>query len=112
MSPEPASERVTIFDEVVLPVAAADAWLERWRADYLPGAVQRGLHFQGSWRGHTEDPEHAVVVIQWGLPTSDAFFASRAQSRVDPSVTQFWEATDQIAVSRNRRILADAGGAP
>jgi hypothetical protein len=106
---EPAPSPVTIFDEVVLPIGVIDAWLERWRAEYLPGALRRGLHLQGSWRGHTDDPEHAVVVIQWNLPTSAAFFASRAQSRVDPGVTEFWDATDQLAVSRNRRVLADAG---
>jgi hypothetical protein len=112
VSVEPATAPVTIFDEVVLPAAAADAWLERWRTDYLPGAGRRGLHLQGAWRGHTEDPEHAVVVIQWNLPTVQAFFASRAQSRVDPGVTDFWDATDQVAVSRNRRVLAEAGIAP
>jgi hypothetical protein len=103
---------VTILDEVVLPAAAADAWLERWRADYLPDAGRRGLQLQGAWRGSTEDPEHAVVVIQWNVATIEAFFASRAQSGVDPGVTGFWDATDQVAISRNRRVLADAGMVP
>jgi hypothetical protein len=106
------SAPVTVFDEVVLPVAAADAWLESWRADYLPGAQRRGLQLRGAWRGHTEDPGHAVVVIQWNLPSSEAFFASRSQSGADPGVTDFWNATDELAISRNRRVLADAGVVP
>jgi hypothetical protein len=100
---------VTILDEVVLPVAAADAWLARWQTDYLPDAGRRGLELRGAWRGFTEDPEHAVVVIQWNVATIEAFFASRAQSGADPGVTHFWAATDQVAISRNRRVLADVG---
>jgi hypothetical protein len=108
MSPEPATAPVTVFDEVVLPVAATEAWLERWRTDYLPGAGKRGLHLRGAWRGYTEDPEHAVVLIQWTIASSGAFFAMRAKAGEDPSVTDFWDATDHVAVSRNRRVLAEA----
>lgn len=100
---------VTIFDEVVLPVAAVDAWLEGWRADYVPAASTRGLALQGVWRGYTEDPGHAVVLIQWSVPTIEAFFVSRGQGGSDPRVTDFWEETDELAISRNRRVLADAG---
>lgn len=105
MRAEPAP--VTIFDEVVLPAAEADAWLARWRAQYLPGARQRGLQLRGAWRGHTEDPEHAVVVIHWNLATIEAFFASRGQAGADPEVADFWATTDQVAISRNRRVLED-----
>ena len=105
-------DAVTIFDEVVLPVAAVDAWLEGWQADYVPGANARGLALQGVWRGYTEDPEHAVVVIQWTLPTIEAFFASRGQGGADPRVTDFWQETDELAISRSRRVLADAGLTP
>ena len=105
MSSGPAP--VTILDEVVLPVAAVDAWLERWRLDYLPGAGGRGLQLCAAWRGFTEDPEQAVVVVQWKVATVEGFFASRG--RVDAAVTDFWEATDRLAISRNRRVLEDAG---
>ena len=44
------SAPVTILDEVVLPVAAVDAWLEGWRAGYLPAAAGRGLQLQRVWR--------------------------------------------------------------
>jgi hypothetical protein len=108
VSSEPTA--VTIFDEVVLPVAGADAWLERWRAEYLPGALERGLSLQGAWRGYSQDPGQAVVVIQWKVATIGAFFASRGG--VDAAVMGFWEATDQLAISRNRRVLADAGITP
>jgi hypothetical protein len=105
MSSEPAP--VTIFDELVLPVVDAAGWLQRWRSEYLPGALQRGLQLLGTWRGYTEDPEHAVVVIQWTAPTIEAFLASRGG--VDAAVTEFWEATDRLAISRSRRVLDAVG---
>jgi hypothetical protein len=100
---------VTIFDEVVLPADAVEAWLEEWRADYVPGANARGLALQGVWRGFTEHPDHAVVVIQWSVATIPGFFASRGQGGADPRVTDFWEQTDELAISRSRRVLGDAG---
>ncbi len=108
MSSEPAA--VTIFDEVVLPVDGAAGWLERWRAEYLPGALERGLTLGGAWRGYSEDPGQAVVVIQWNVATIGEFFASRGG--IDAAVTGFWEATDRLATSRSRRVLADAGITP
>jgi hypothetical protein len=61
------------------------------------------------WRGFTEHPDHAVVVIQWSVATIPGFFASRGQGGADPRVTDFWEQTDELAISRSRRVLADAG---
>jgi hypothetical protein len=103
---------VTILDEVVLPVAAVDAWLEGWQADYLPDAGERGLQLQSVWRGFTEDPGHGVVVIQWAVETIEGFFASRGRGGNDPRVVDLWKATDQLAISRSRRVLADAGVSP
>ncbi len=104
-----SAAEVTIFDEVVLPVSAVDAWLEGWQADYVPGANSRGLELQGVWRGYTENPEHAVVVIQWNVATIPGFFGSRGQGGSDPRVIEFWEETDELAISRSRRVLGDAG---
>jgi hypothetical protein len=104
-----APAAVTIFDDIVLPVDAVDAWFDRWRADYLPAAAERGLQLAGAWRGYTEDPENAAVVIQWTLPTVGAFFGSRGKGGADPAVAAFWAATDEIAIRRERRVLQDAG---
>ena len=56
-----ATAPVTIFDEVVLPVAA-DGRVARTMARGLPARAQAARpSLQGVWRGYTEDPEHAVV---------------------------------------------------
>ena len=103
---------VVIFDEVILPVEAADGWLQRWRADYLPGALRRGLRLEGAWRGFTEDPARATVLIQWSVPAVELFFATRGPAVADPDVAEFWDATDRLAVTRSRRVLGDAGVTP
>ncbi len=82
--------------------------LARTLAPGLPARCRRaGASTCAAWRGFTEDPEQAVVVIQWKVATVEGFFASRG--RVDAAVTDFWEATDRLAISRNRRVLEDAG---
>jgi hypothetical protein len=108
MSSEPSVAAVTIFDDLVLPVDAVDGWFAQWRADYLPGATERGLQLAGAWRGFTEDPENVAVVIQWTLPTVGAFFGSRGRGGADPAVTAFWTMTDRIAIRRERRVLRHA----
>jgi hypothetical protein len=106
---ETPATAVTIFDDLLLPAAAVDEWFVRWRADYLPAATERGLQLTGAWRGFTEDPETVAVVIQWTLPTVGAFFGSRGRAGADRTVTDFWAATDRLAISRERRVLQDAG---
>lgn len=96
---------VAIFDELVLPADAVDGWLEAWEAGYLPGARSRGLELGGVWRGATEDPDRAAVVVHWTVPTVAAFFASRGRAATDPEVRAFWRDTDRIAISRDRRVL-------
>ena len=112
MSDETTTAAVTIFDDIVLPVDAVEGWFTRWRADYLPAATERGLQLTGAWRGFTEDPENAAVVIQWTLPTVGAFFGSRGRGGADPAVAAFWPATDSIAIRRERRVVRDAGVRP
>ena len=109
MSAPATAAAVTIFDDIVLPVDAVDDWFARWQTDYLPAATARGLQLTGAWRGFTEDPENAAIVIQWTLPTVGAFFGSRGQSGADPAVASFWAATDRIAIRRERRVVQDAG---
>lgn len=103
---------VTIFDELILPAGEADRWLDRWRSDYLPGAVDRGLDLRGAWRGSTEEPAETAIVIQWRVPSVEAFFASRGRAGADEQVQAFWAATDEVAIRRDRRVLGDAGLEP
>ncbi|MFD0902976.1 hypothetical protein [Actinomadura sediminis] len=96
----------SILDTVVLPEREADGWLRRCRAEYLPGARERGLRLERVWRSYT-GPEQVAVHLLWSLPTPYDFYAMRATAAADPSVTAFWSATDTLAHARERRVLEE-----
>lgn len=96
----------TVLDTVVLPEAAAEDWLGRWRGEYLPGALERGMLLERVWRCYT-GPEQVAVHVLWSLPTPYDFYAMRAAAAADPSVRAFWSATDALAHDRERRVLEE-----
>lgn len=95
---------VQIIDTVVLAGDQVAGWLQRWRAEYLPGAHDRGMVAERVWRTWT-GPDTAAVRILWSLPDSGSFFAARAASGRDPRVAEFWARTDEIALDRDRQVL-------
>lgn len=95
---------VQILDTVVLAGDRVEGWLRRWRADYLPGARDRGMVAERVWRTWT-GPDTAAVRILWSLPDSGAFYAARGASGRDPLVAEFWARTDEIALDRDRHVL-------
>lgn len=100
-----SSDRVVILDQVELPAEVTEAWLSRWRADYLPAALDRELRLQGLWTGWTEDPGRQVVVACWSLPRVGRYWSARWQATDDDAVTAFWQWSDSIAHSRTRQVL-------
>jgi hypothetical protein len=96
---------VIILDQLTLPSAVVDSWVERLRAEYLPAAIGRGLRLVGIWSGYTRHPGYSTVVAQWQLPSAGAFWACRRRAMTDPGVDAFWAATDAIALARERRVL-------
>ncbi|KAB2389982.1 hypothetical protein [Actinomadura montaniterrae] len=95
-----------VLDTVVLPEPTVEMWLRRWRGEYLPGARERGLRFERMWRCYT-GPEQVTVYLLWSLQTAYDFYAMRAAAAADPSVTEFWAATDALAHDRERRVLEE-----
>ncbi|MFF1355050.1 hypothetical protein [Streptomyces sp. NPDC058297] len=100
---------VQVLDVVVLAGDDAEEWLRRWRAEYLPGALGRGMAEERVWRAWT-GPDTVAVRILWSLPDSGAFFAARAAAGADPRVAAFWAYTDEIALDRDRHVLEPAVG--
>ncbi|WP_030257672.1 hypothetical protein [Streptomyces violens] len=99
---------VQIIDLIVLPAAEAESWLQRWRADYLPGALGRGMVAERLWRTWT-GPDTVAVRILWSLPDSGAFFTARVASAGDVQVAEFWAHTDEFALNRDRQVLEPIG---
>ncbi|NBE55432.1 NIPSNAP family protein [Streptomyces boluensis] len=95
---------VQVLDLVVLAHDDVEPWLRRWRAEYLPGARDRGMDVAGSWRSWT-GPDTVAVRILWSLRDSGAFYAARSAAKRDPRVTEFWAHTDELAHERDRQVL-------
>jgi hypothetical protein len=100
---------VTIVDDIILATQDVDGWLARWDSDYAPAAQSRGLELAGIWATGTGDPHRSTVVVQWRAPSIGVFWASRRAASADPQVASFWEATDAVALRRDRRVLVPLG---
>jgi hypothetical protein len=92
-----------ILDRVTLPADEARPWLDRLRADYAPGAERRGMQLRGTWLSHVGGDSVEVCVL-WNLPDVAAFWAMRAAALTDASVAAWWNATDAMALDRQRRV--------
>jgi len=80
--------------------------------DYLPGAKRRGLQpvsMEVSPPVATSDAP-LTLWVRWSLADSNAFWAMRAQSAT-PDVTAFWQALDELCISRRRTYLMPTGEA-
>jgi hypothetical protein len=96
---------VVIVDRVTLPRTEAARWLRRMHDEYQPGAERRGYALEGVWQTRSGVPRAVEVVVTWRLPGVRAFFASRRASH-DPATVAWWAATDAIAFSRSRSVMA------
>jgi hypothetical protein len=109
VAPVEAAPAVVIVDRVTLPRTSANDWIARLRAEYLPGAQDRGLRLAGVWttRGTWAAPgvDAVEVVVTWTLAALGDFWRSRAGGS-DPAVRAWWQATDALALHRSRKVLA------
>jgi hypothetical protein len=98
---------IAIVDRVTLAAGEAQPWIARLRAEYAPAAAGRGMHLTGTWCSHV-DADAVEVLVLWELADVAAFWAMRNAARSDPSVDDWWAATDATAIRRDRRVYAPA----
>jgi hypothetical protein len=98
---------VTIVDRVTLGAGDAPRWLDRLRADYAPGAEQRGMRLAAAWWSHV-GPDAVEVTVRWELADVPSFWAMRRAAAQDPSVGEWWAATDALVTARHRNVCARA----
>ena len=88
---------VTVIDRVLLPAGEAKSWLDRLRAEYAPGACQRGMGLADTWWCYV-GPDAIEVTVRWELPDVASFWAMRHAARSDRSLAAWWAETDAVAV--------------
>jgi len=94
---------VAVIDRVVLPAENATEWVDRMRAEYAPGAAERGMQLADSWWAYV-GPDQIEVTLRWELPDSATFWAMRFAAARDESVAAWWADTDAMAVERHRVV--------
>src|SRR5487761_2558105 len=83
-------DAVVILDELCLPADSADSWLQRWRLEYLPGALEREYTLRGVWSGWSENPQDKVVVVCWSVSRVGRYWSARWKATEDEATLAFW----------------------
>jgi hypothetical protein len=96
---------VTVIDRVLLPAGEARNWLDRLRAEYAPGACQRGMRLADTWWCYV-GPDDIEVTVRWELLDVASFWAMRHAARTDRSLAAWWAETDAVAVERHRTVCS------
>jgi hypothetical protein len=96
---------VNVVDRVLLPASEVPGWLERLHTEYADGAQQRGMRLADSWWSY-DGPDAIEVTIRWELPDVTSFWAMRHAAGSDKSLTEWWVATDAVALRRHRTVCA------
>lgn len=107
----PVSERkVYVIDRVVTRPGRAREFVDRYLAEYAPGAADRGMTLDRVlvsppiWFSDVSN----TVTIYWELAGAQAWWEMTWKGRPDATLGQWWAAMDDLVVSRNRTMAAAA----
>lgn len=106
-----ADGEVFVIDRVLTKPGQARRFVDRYLAEYVPGAKERGmrlLHVLVSppiWFGDQSN----TVTITWSLPSPRAWWQMTWKGRPDSALGHWWSAIDELVVERSRSVAAAAG---
>lgn len=98
------------MDRVVTRPGCARQFVERYLAEYAPGARARGM----TLRDVLVSPpiwfadESNTVTITWTLPSAQAWWEMTWKGRPDPAVGQWWSQIAELVDRRSREVAAPA----
>ena len=101
---------VYVIDRVVTRPGQARAFVDRYLAEYAPGARERGMTLRDVlvsppiWF----DDAANTVTITWTLPTAPAWWQMTWQGRHDPALGQWWSQIGELVSERSRSVAAPA----
>lgn len=107
----PDATPVHIIDRVLTRPGQTRAFVDRYLAEYAPGARDRGMtleHVLVSPPIWFEDQSNTVTVI-WSLPGPLAWWQMTWKGRPDPALGQWWSEIDELVQERSRSVAAAAG---
>ncbi|MCV7303608.1 hypothetical protein H7J93_28735 [Mycobacterium barrassiae] len=101
---------VFVVDRVVTAPGCARQFIDRYLAEYAPGARERGMTLRDVlvsppiWF----DDRPNTVTITWTLPSAQAWWEMTWQGRPDPTLGQWWAQIDELVSERSRTVAAPA----
>ncbi|MGE0216776.1 hypothetical protein [Mycolicibacterium sp.] len=105
-----AEGEVFVVDRVLTRPGQARRFIDRYLAEYAPGARERGMTLCGVlvsppiWF----DDQANTVTITWSLPSPLAWWQMTWQGRPDPALGQWWSEIDDLLAERHRSVAAAA----
>lgn len=102
--------QVYVVDHVVTQPGRAREFVDRYLAEYAPGARERGMTLRDIlvsppvW--FTDQPN--TVIIRWSLASAQAWWEMTWQGRPDPSLGAWWAEISELVQQRSRSVAAAA----
>jgi hypothetical protein len=98
---------VIVIDRVTVRAGDAVSWIDRVRGEYASGAARRGMRLADTWWCYV-GPDAVEITVRWELADVASFWAMRRAASQDEAVTEWWAATDAIALERHRSVCSSA----
>jgi hypothetical protein len=105
-----ADDAVYVVDRVVTRPGRAREFVNRYLAEYAPGARGRGM----TLRDVLVSPpiwftdQSNTVTITWSLPSAAAWWEMTWKGRPDADVGQWWTDISELVQQRTRSVAATA----
>lgn len=111
LASDPVSEgKVYVIDRVVTRPGRAREFVDRYLAEYAPGAADRGMTLD---RVLVSPPiwfsdQANTVTVCWELAGAQAWWEMTWKGRPDKNLGQWWDTMDELVESRSRTMAAAA----
>jgi hypothetical protein len=102
--------RVFVVDRVITRPGCARKFVDRYLAEYAPGARERGMTLRDIlvsppvWFSDQTN----TVTITWQLPSARAWWEMTWKGRPDPSIGLWWADVEELIAERSRSVAAAA----
>ncbi len=106
-----AVPKVYVVDQVVTRPGCGRAFVDRYLAEYAPGARSRGMTLD---RILVSPPiwladESNTITVCWELDGAQAWWEMTWKGRPDKAIGQWWERIGELIESRTRTMACAAG---
>lgn len=101
---------VYVIDRVVTKPGQARVFVDRYLAEYAPGARSRGMTLERVlvslpiWF----DDRSNTVTVTWSLPGPQAWWQMTWRGRPDPTLGEWWSQISELVEERTRSVAAAA----